>query len=639
MISPIRVAVLAIAAAIAVALTARADAPSVVARIEIRGLDAFFGAIDRISAPYAPAGQAKGMFTGMGSASVGVNPFELIDGAGTVRVVVYGVDDDMDVLLDFPAAGGDVAGVIGKLERALHAAELPEGVVLPEGALSLGNGSFASTICIPCGERIALVPHTAFSHEIRDVDGALALLDSAPAVAADGVWAIAVDFDAVRTCVSSARAGSSGAQLRDYLSMPGFPLRSFAVGLGLDDADRFRVDLSVALVPGTPYARLAETIGAPASPLASAILFPDAVAAASVHQATSIFTDDELRDFFVRQFDRNFFAATLAVGGNGKAIPAEVRDAHVRDAHVRDALVSAYIPLFHMLGDEYAFAVLPAEEGDGAGSVGLLAFPENPQEALDSLADSFDEMVGGLAWAMLTATEADGDGTEIDWPLVRIEQRSSYLARSCRLPTDEHPKETRSLTVNGYVVGIEDPSTDDNARVLGSFEAAAVGPALYIGTLPEARRDEVLHELDAGTSAKGPVAAMPAFAEAYGEAPADASCGFVRLCPLFRILLSRMETFARTVGDHDCHNVSNALAAFDALPALPELTVATTQRWIPDGNRLETVVSMPLTDLHSVARAILALQSRTCTGAFSDPAGAAYVEEDEEGSGEAPSED
>ena len=122
MSSTIRNAALAIAAAFAIAIPARADdapAPAAFAKIEIRGLDAFFSAADRIAAPYVPAGQAKGIFIGACSARA-FNPFEVADREGTVRCVVFGVDDDLDVLLDFPAAGGDASGALGKLAEALQ---------------------------------------------------------------------------------------------------------------------------------------------------------------------------------------------------------------------------------------------------------------------------------------------------------------------------------------------------------------------------------------------------------------------------------------------------------------------------------------------------------------------------------------
>lgn len=578
MTSPIRTAVLAIAAAFAIAVPARAEAPAVVAQVEIRGLDAFFGAVDRIAAPYAPAGEAKGMLTGMGTASVGVNPFELIDGAGTVRVVVYGVDDDMDALLDFPAAGGDVAGVLGKLQEALPAAEVPEDVVLPEGALSLSNGSFASTICIPRGERIALVPHSAFAHEIRDVDGVLALFDAAPTVPAEGVLALAIDFGEVLKCASAARADSPAAKLRDFLSSSDFPVRAIALGLGLDGADRFRSDVSVTLVPGTPHARLVETIGAPASPLANAILFPDAVAAASCRQVTSIFTDDELRDFFVRQFDSNLFAASLTVGDDESPIPDGVRD----------AMFSAYAAVFRLIGDEYAAVLLPSEEGDATGNAGILAFPENPQETLDGLPGRVNGAVAGLVEAIRAATDDEDDGN-----LFRIELSGERMVQN--------------TSVRSYLLRIDD-AEEDTTRTIGSFDAAALGPALYIGTLSEDRLSEVLADLSAGETAKGPVSTMPAFAEAFGEMPADASCGYIRLGTVLRAVLSRLEALAGAAGEDGID-----FGGFIADSDIPDVTLATAQRWIPAGGRLDTTVSMPLADLHAavdaIAKAAIAVRS------------------------------
>jgi hypothetical protein len=520
-----------------------------------------------------------------------------------VRTVLYEVEGDSDVLFDFPAAGGDTATVLGKLDAAIPAAEAPEGLVLPEGARLLRNDNLASSIFIPRGERIALVPLSAFEHGIRDTDGALALLDAAASVPAEGVLAIAVDFDGVRTCVSTAREGSSGAKLRDILSNPDFPMRAFALGLGLDGTYRFRSDFSAELVPATPHARLAATIGAPASPLANAILFPDAVAAASVRQATSIFTDDELRDFFSRQYASNFFGASLTLGDDETPVPDGVRD----------ALAPAYTAFFRLIGDEYAAVFLPSEEGDKAGSAGILVFPANPQEVLDGLSDRFNDAFSGLTEALRDGGELEGDG-----PRIRIDPAGERVVQE--------------IPVRSYHLRIDDAG-DGTARAIGAFDAAAVGPALYIGTLPEIRLAGVLADLAAGATLKGPVATMPAFEEAYGEAPADASCGFLRLGMLFRSILPRLEALANAV-DEDGIDFGGVLA--DA--AIPDITLAITQRWISGGDRLDTVVSMPLADIHAIVDSIVEAQRRACTTALAGN-GIVYDEEVGEDDGDAPSDE
>ena len=580
--STIRNAVFAIAAALAMVPTVRADGPAAFAQVEIRGLDALFSAADRIAAPYVPAGQAKGMFIGACGAR-GINPFEVVDGEGTVRGVVYGVDDDWDVLLDLPAAGGDAAGALGKLAEALPAADVPDGIVLPEGALSLRDGGFSlsGTLCIPRGERIALVPHSAFAHDVRDVDGALALLDAAPDVPAGGVLAAAVDFGAVLPLLAKCREGTSGARLRERLSDSSFPVHALALGIGLDEANRFRTDWSVAYVPDSPQARHGSGIGAPVSLLANAILFPDAVAASTYHQELSGVSDDELR--------------AVLNGKNGLASVAGEDDP--RTAAVRDALAAAYIPFLRMLGDEFAVAYLPAGEGEEGGGSALLSFPADPQAALDGVPDCFNGMIGAFADARRSAADDDDDVPDVVDALSRLRVE----------PAGE--RSVRETSVRRYVVRLEGEDATP-ARDYGAFEAAAAGPALYLGTLPDGRLGDVLADLAAGHTAKGPVAAMPAFAAAYGEAPEGAACGYVRLRPALRAILPKLQAFVCMIAEDDPGIVPIARSAFDSLsafandPTLPDITLATTQRWIPEGARMESIVSMPLADLHAAIYAL-----------------------------------
>ncbi len=587
--STIRNAVFAIAAAFAMVPTVRADGPAAVAQVEIRGLDALFAAADRIAAPYVPAGQAKGMFIGACSARA-VNPFEVVDGEGTVRCVVYGVDDDWDVLFDLPAAGGDAAGALGKLAEALPAADVPDGIVLPEGALSLHSGGFSlsGTLCIPRGERIALVPHSAFAHDVRDVDGALAVLDAAPDVPAGGVLAAAVDFEAVLPLLAKCRAGTSGARMRERLSDSTFPARALALGIGLDEANRFRTDWSVAYVPDSPQARHGSGIGAPVSPLANAILFPDAVAAGTYHWELSGISDDELR--------------AVLNGKNGLA--SVVGEDDPRTAAVRDALAAAYIPFLRMLGDEYAVAYLPAGEGEGAGGSALLAFPADPQAALDGVPGCFNGMIGAFADFLRSAADDDDDVPDVVDALSRLRVESAG------------ERSVRETSVRRYVVRLEGEG-ETPARDYGAFEAAAAGPALYLGTLPDGRLGDVLADLAAGHTAKGPVAAMPAFAAAYGEAPEGAACGYVRLRPALRAILPALRNLMRAMGTDeielkDLVNPVSFALSLDGHPYLPDITLASTQRWMPEDARMESIVSMPLSDLHAAIDAVVTCHRRAC---------------------------
>ena len=121
----------------------------------------------------------------------------------------------------------------------------------------------------------------------------------------------------------------------------------------------------------------------------------------------------------------------------------------------------------------------------------------------------------------------------------------------------------------------------------------------------------MLADLAAGHTAKGPVAAMPAFAAAYGEAPEGAACGYVRLRPVLRAFLPKLQAFVdNVIAEDDSSIVPLARSAFDSLsafandPTLPDITLATTQRWMPGDARMESIVSMPLADLHAAIYAL-----------------------------------
>ncbi|MBR4190863.1 MAG: hypothetical protein IKQ55_13005 [Kiritimatiellae bacterium] len=576
--STIRNAVLAIAAAFAMVLPARAEeaaAPAAFVQIEMRGLDALFSAADRIAAPYVPAGQAKGMFIGACGAR-GINPFEVIDSGGTVRLMACGNLDENCFLVDLPAAGGDAAACLDKWTEALGTNAPPEGFDMPEGGRFLRSGPpmSAGSLLFPRGERIVVIDHTQ-PNPIPPAQ-ALALFDATPAVPAGGVLAAAVDFEAMRPLLANSKAGTTGARMRDLLSSPAFACRAFAFGIGLDEGDRFRTDWSVAYVPDSPQARHGSGIGAPVSPLANAILFPDAVAAGTYHQELSGISDDELR--------------AVLNGKNGLASVAG--EANPRTAAVRDALAAAYIPFLRMLGDEYAVAYLPAGEGEEAGGSALLAFPADPQAALDGVPDCFNGMIGAFADFLRSAADDDDDVPDVVDALSRLRVE----------PAGE--RSVRETSVRRYVVRLEGED-ETPAGDVGAFEAAAAGPALYLGTLPDGRLGDVLADLAAGHTAKGPVAAMPAFAAAYGEAPEGAACGYVRLRPVLRAFLPKLQAFVdNVIAEDDSSIVPLARSAFDSLsafandPTLPDITLGTTQRWMPGDARLESIVSMPLADFH-----------------------------------------
>ncbi|MBR3582239.1 MAG: hypothetical protein IKO01_02195 [Kiritimatiellae bacterium] len=577
--STIRHAVLAIAAALAMVPTVRADGPAAFAQVEIRGLDALFAATDRIAAPYVPAGQAKGMFIGACEAR-GINPFEVVDGGETVRFLVC---EAPNYLLDIPAAGGDASAVLEKLAGALGAVDTPKGVDMPEGAHFLRTGlpANARSLFIPRGGRLVAIDYTK-PNPIPPAQ-ALALLDATPDVPAEGVLASTIDFEALKTVWTPAPEDSSATGFREILADPDFPFRAVAFGLGLDGADRFRADFSAAYIPDVPQARIVSGIGAPVSPLANAILFPDAVAAATCRQELSVLSDDELRSF----------------------LSGDTGDDDPRIAAADVALTAACLPLLRLLGDEYAIALLPADDGEEAGSAALLAFPADPQTALDGVPAILEGGISAFAGAFAAIAEEDGD----DVPDVAV------AASRIRIePVGE--RTVQGTPVRRYTFRLEGEG-NDSARDLGFFEAAAAGPALYLGTLPDGRLGDVLADLAAGHTAKGPVAAMPSFAAAYGEAPEGAACGYVRLRPALRAILPALRNLMRAMGADeielkDLVNPVSFALSLDGHPYLPDVTLASTQRWLPDGNRLESIVSMPLADLHAAIDAVVTCHRRAC---------------------------
>jgi hypothetical protein len=121
---------------------------------------------------------------------------------------------------------------------------------------------------------------------------------------------------------------------------------------------------------------------------------------------------------------------------------------------------------------------------------------------------------------------------------------------------------------------------------------------------------------------------MPSFAAAYGEAPDGAACGYVRLRPLLRAVLPRLRAFVDNVIAEDepgivpvARGAFDSLSAFANAPALPDITLASTQRWLPEGAWQESVVSMPLADLHAAIDAIskAAIAIRTGIAGFAYP--------------------
>ena len=618
MSSTIRNAVLAIAAAFAMVLPARADdaaAPASFVQIEMRGLDALFSAADRIAAPYVPAGQAKGMFIGACNARA-INPFEVVDGGGTVRFMACGTLDENCFLLDLPAAGGDTAACLDKWTEALGTIDAPEGFDMPEGGrfLRAGPTTGAGALLFPRGERIVVIDY-AQPNPISPAQ-AVALLDAAPAVPAGGVLAAAIDFEAMLPLLAKSGAGTSGARLHEILTDSAFPFRALALGLGLDDADRFRVDCAVAYAPDAPQTRIISGIGAPVSPLASAILFPDAVAATTYRQEMSALSDGELLSFLS--------------GENNLA--AIVGDDDPQTAAVRDAMAAAYIPFIRLLGDEGAAALLPADEGDGSASAALLAFPADPQAALDGLPACINGVIDAFADAIRSAADGDIDDEDDD----DIPDMADAVSRLRIEPAGE--RTVQETPVRRYVLRMaEDDETP--ARDFAAFDAAAAGPALYLGTLPDGRLGDVLADLAAGHTAKVPVAAMSPFAGAYGDAPDGAACGYVRLRPLLSSVLPALRNLMQTMGAddiglEDLFPLAPFALSRDGDSALPDITLASTQRWIPDASRLETTVSLTLSDLHAaidgITQAALALRTEASRHVHPDSTGDDEEEDSED---------
>ena len=624
--SPFRSAVLTLAASLAITATARAAmpdtpavpapaAPAVVAQSAIHGLDNLFSVLDAVSVP-GPS-QVKGMLTGMGTASLGINPLDLVDTSATIRAVAYLVPgaDEPGLIFDFPAAGGDPAAFLDKLAGAgsvvpadipaKAAARLPSGARLFRPASAPANKD-SRLLFLPHGRNVALIPMGARGGATPAQ--AARLLASTPVPPVEGAIVLSGDLDALLPVLAD--QGPAGDVTGIFRELP---FSAFAYGLGRDGTDHLRLALSLTPRAGHPLAP-AYTNVAPASPLANAILFPDALAAGSSRSGDAASLMEAARDW------QNRFQTVLADTMGQTDVPFTPDTARqVYDAEAE---------LLRLLGDEASYAILPAT-GGVAAPWAMLAFPDDPSAALDALPDS----LGAFLSALLEVVPDDGEGGQ--------EAREAVAGMNPRIVVTGE-RTVLDVPVRTFTLRVTDTDADPARDIdLASFDAAATGTALCIGDLPETLLSGVLADLAAGTTSRGPVTSMPAFVAAFGDAPGDAAAGYIRIMPLLRTLVpavrDRVEELVRTYGDDDDDpdgifppQLDEFLAATEGLDG----TIAGIQQWIPGENRLACTFSVAVSDLRAAIEFIQQIGPRTKTPGEED-----FDEDGLDEDGEAPSDE
>lgn len=620
---PFRSAVLALAASLAIAATVRAAmpdtpavpapaAPTIVAQTAIHGLDNLFSVLDAVSVP-GPS-QVKGMLTGMGTASLGINPLDLVDTSATIRAVAYLVPgaDEPGLIFDFPAAGGDPAAFLDKLAGAgsmvpvdlpeKAAARLPSGARLFRPASAPANAKDSRLLFLPHGRNVALIPMGARGGATPAQ--AARLLASTPVPPVEGAIVLSGDLDALLPVLADqGPAGDVAGLFREL------PFSAFAYGLGRDGTDHLRLALSLTPRAGHPLAP-AFTNVAPASPLANAILFPDALAAGSSSRsgdAASLM--DATRDW------QNRFQTILAdTMGQTDVLLTPDTARQVYDAEAE---------LLRLLGDEASYAILPAT-GGVAAPWAMLAFPDDPSAALDALPDS----LGAFLSALLEVVPDDGEGGQ--------EAREAVAGMNPRIVVTGE-RTVLDVPVRTFTLRVTDTDADPARDIdLASFDAAATGTALCIGDLPETLLSGVLADLAAGTTSRGPVTSMPAFVAAFGDAPGDAAAVYIRIMPLLRTLVpavrDRVGELVRTYGDDDDDpdgifppELDDFLASTEGLDG----TIAGIQQWIPGENRLACTFSVAISDFRAAVEFIQSIGTRSAICLLEEDVGDDGLDEDD----------
>ena len=576
--SNIRAAVLVMAAAFALSVCGCATTadqrtgrpPRIETQIEIRDLDEFFESIDRLSLPKTSSKQLRAQFRQMGLAIAGISPFDVVDTAvyEPLRIIVWSVPGrrgGSGLILDFPAIGGNTDLVFRKIgvsgvyaPRKLGA---KEAAALPAGARQFHSRALKKTLlALPRGNHVALLDITDLSPA-----SALRLLEEAPPLRAEGTLAIAPKPE---TLVDNRSDGPSAARSVD----------EFSVGLGIDDADRLRVSISLSPHPGTPLARLASTVSAPASRLAGAVLFPSAVAALSVRYSLDGLSDDELLPVYRARTDLSAFARELA--GQGAR----------RVSGHRDALARTQLGLHRLVGCETTAAVYP-----GTATVPLpwaVLLTDLPTRGT---LDEFPSRLEDFLNARVDLLKAVAPSADVASLIGKLDLGIEFAGERTVL----------DIPVRTYALRASNPEKPGQRIDIATFDAAFADGALLLANLPGPALDRVLATVAAGKTLRGPLTALPAFSETAGKAPRNAATGYIRLRPFLKNLLPAARNLLQAAAEEWSMDTSGFPSAdeFDSkLSKLPEVTLAHSCSWLPRENRLSTTVTIPLGDIQAAIK-------------------------------------
>lgn len=599
----IRLATLAAIATLALAVHAPATAPapdvspvpalqqpSVAVQIEIRGLDAFFSVIDRLAGTNAAPGQLRAMFTGMATAFAGVSPFEIIDATAPIRLI-YGITPGTGaphLLFDLPVADGDPSAFFDRLSAVWTEGDIPADALPPDARTFqipfAGTSTTYLTGFIPHGDRIAVFP---FSHEGLPPSAVAGFLSSVPSPAVEGQLALRVNLAALATALSNVLSEflddlhASQAQVDQVLAtLSRNPVTACEYGIGLDTSDRLRLSFASDLRPGSATARIYTGTGAPASPLANAILFPDAIAAFSEHSSTP--TEEDLSAWLAEQIASNPAAAT-----DPKARALMDKWAF------RGAALGGFLNRHH--DGDLSFALLPPS-GNTACPWALYLSSPDASAFLDALPSFVNDNIDALV-----AFLPDFLGTmSSDLPANILTALDSDKINLRLAPAGEHT--LLDLPVRTFALVLSAPE-GERSCTLFTFDAAAAGPALLLSDLPEETLSSVLSDLASGTTGRPALADLPAFSDAYGPASPDAAASYIRLLPAARTLLraanDRLQTIAPDSGDPTLTDAIDLVLAW-----VPDVTLAFAQRWIPEKSRLAMTCSLPLPEIQAAIERI-----------------------------------
>ena len=562
-----------LAAALAVAATAqspapadaRAQPPAVIAQLEIRGLAPLFNQAARMAAPFAPAQQVDSIVKDFLHQICPVDLLALSgrDSSEPIRVVLYAKPgaDAPGGMLDIPAAHGDIDAFFEVVSRSCSTSAIPAAVAarLPPGArLYALPPPFAPRqapriLFLPHGSRVAVWP-LAFRGGVQPVQAAR-LVAAFPPIGVEGVLAFRADLEAIAGLADSptglfADFASDAAEFRNL------PTTDFALGIGLDNADRLRFDIDYALRPGSAISRYLSTTASPA-PFVNAALFPDAIAAVAQHADPTLVNQAYADELFA-----------------GFASSPQYREI--------EPLLRGFAGLAPRLAalssSDTALALYPSTPDRALPWVSCTALPDG----IASL-DDFETRASGVAHALrdLAAMALSAAGEDCD----AIEDLAV-----CLVPVATRSLADTDFSVRSYALTLAVP---DKAPVtLLTFDAAIAGPALVLASLPESRLATILSTLSTGTAPSTTIAGLPAFASAYGPLPDGSAAAVVQLLPLLRGIVAKLRQY-------DVNLPSGLPEYLSAVPDTLALPVALSLRPGSAPATIRETLSLPLPDLHA----------------------------------------